>query len=533
MARNLSFSMSEVMLSSRRQPVYQILVYDLRSTSTDATPTTINDIVLENTLPAIVGPRDFTDDVMTATITEDAGDFTTKGVASATVRMDIVDRGGALDPLDGSEGRWLRQGNVIRIIEGDNQVASDEWQTTFTGLIAGQPGFRRNRTTGESTISLQAFDRASKFLKLVKTTQDFPQNTLFSDMAQSIAEDDMGLDPDEINWAGFGSNTTQFLSNQIIEESPLLGIAKIMFLDGFMPRFEGDGRLGLTTGIITKAPARSYLNDNLQISIERPIIVNDGVNEVEVVGLDPDMSQIVQGPQILASATVTLGFFSAGTEIDLYWSDDRTQQALNTSMVVMQSINGFLPVGSESYAAFAQSDGGAVGGRITVDSDYAGPAILAALTGAYIAAAWIPNTGFGVGVVTVERPGSAVQAGILVAALLLLAQYEFVFKEIRGIARVAGVRPEDRNSIVIENQFINSQSDADQAAMDVLRRKRAQQNERSIAMVHDLVLEPDDVFQTPDGRRYMIDQISRTLRRDASAVVANVKAFEVTTGVLP
>jgi hypothetical protein len=52
-------------------------------------------------------------------------------------------------------------------------------------------------------------------------------------------------------------------------------------------------------------------------------------------------------------------------------------------------------------------------------------------------------------------------------------------------------------------------------------------------MMHDLKLEPDDVFELPDGSRYMIRQISRVLRRGVEAAVARVSAFEVTEGVLP
>ena len=55
----------------------------------------------------------------------------------------------------------------------------------------------------------------------------------------------MGLDLDEINFPVFASELTKHRVLQFVQESPLTSIAKIMFNDGFMPRFEGDGRLGL------------------------------------------------------------------------------------------------------------------------------------------------------------------------------------------------------------------------------------------------------------------------------------------------
>ena len=114
--------------------------------------------------------------------------------------------------------------------------------------------------------------------------------------------------------------------------------------------------------------------------------------------------------------------------------------------------------------------------------------------------------------------------------------YEYVFKELRSVARIEGIRSEDREQVSIENHLINTQVDCDLIATRTLRRERAKQNLRQVATIHDLRLEPDDIFQTGTGlelRRYQILSISRTLQRDRDAILATLNCFEVTAGVRP
>ncbi|MCP4251075.1 MAG: hypothetical protein GY778_28895, partial [bacterium] len=181
--------------AERREPAFQVLVYDIRSTSNDATPTTINDVVLSNVsstppvLPEIAGPRDFTNDVVEVAINEMAGDYVDQGVSSSALGFTVSDPSGELDPVGNpapEEGRWLRQGNVVVIREGDRQVDQSLWPITFTGPIVGQPGQDRNRTNGRSQLTAKCNDRTAFFLNGTATTENFPQNTSYLDMVNSI-----------------------------------------------------------------------------------------------------------------------------------------------------------------------------------------------------------------------------------------------------------------------------------------------------------------------------------------------------------
>ena len=556
MARALSASLDAIMLAERREPAFTILIYDIRSTSSAPTPTVINDVVLFNLglglpLPAIVGPRDFTDDVIQIEFSENAGDYVNQGISSSGITLQVSDPVEDLDPVENpapGNGRWLRQGNVIVVIEGDEQVPEAQWVTTFTGRIRGQPGQDFNRTTATAVLSVRASSREVDFLRRENTTRNFTQATPFQTMAEEIAETDMGLDLDEIDLPTFGVRLTKFTSTQFVMESPLTSISKIMFPDGFMPRFEGDGRLGATSGSITKGATRVYTEFELPVTIRRPILEFNGTNSVEILGLDSELTKVTQERQLLAEAGITTGFFSRDIDIPVAWSEDQTQQAENVSFVVLNSI-GDSPIafGTEDFSENIQSDGGSVNGEIAVNGSIgAGIALIGLIVGAWLLSLAIldvaPPTGG-----PVAPTGRSVTVFAGKAIMFILGQtgrgeyrligipYEYVFQELRAVAQIAGIRSEDRQELSIENHLLNTQADVDEVAERVLRRERSKQNLRTIEMIHDLKLEPDDVFAVGAGldeRRYMIQSIQRRLLREGPHA-AVVHAFEVTAGVRP
>jgi hypothetical protein len=171
------------------------------------------------------------------------------------------------------------------------------------------------------------------------------------------------------------------------------------------------------------------------------------------------------------------------------------------------------------------------------------------LTTIYVVLAIIPDKVYTAGIfastgITISV-GRKIQAVALAAVLILMTMigrghyvvhgipFEWVYLEIRAKACVADVLTEDLVELEIENHLIQTQADADTAAAFVLFREQAKANERAVTMIHDLRLEPDDIFQTADDRRYMIASIQRVLQRDIGMVVAQLQCFEVTPGVYP
>lgn len=540
MARTLTNALDLAQLDLERRPAFRVEVYDVRSGEN-----TVGDIVRSLTLGPLTGPRDFSADVLQVEVDEQASDFDSTGVASSRIQLTVKDPNGLFNPRDGDESRWLRRDNVVRLYEGDARVNPDDWPVTFTGIIRGQPGYAFSRATRRAEVTVSCSDRSLQFLKYERTSNDFGKATGYQSMATDIATDEMGLDSDEIAFAGWGTtlntghNTTQF-----VEQSPLTMIAQIMFPEGFMPRFNGEGKLTQSSGAITKAASRIYADDRLFFEIAHNLDDQTAVNRVCVIGLAANMTKIGQPTQELKTVRITTGYFAQDEEITVYWSEDKTVIAENIIFDVLRSVNGglsFLGGGEEFTEIPAPGGQGTIGGTITVDTGFA-PYIIIFLGIVYVVFAVIPDL-----VVLAETVpvGRLIQAIALAAILLLMTKigrgeyllkgdpFEYVFAEIRACAQVSGVSIADRNALEIDNHLVQTQAVADAIAETVLLRKQAQANSRTVSMLHDLRLEPDDVFERADGKRYMIKSIRRTLRRGAGAIVAAVNCFEVTPGVTP
>lgn len=547
MPRALTAALNNVMLGVVRAPRYKVLVYDLRSTEGDATPSTIGDVVLGNPLPAIVGPRDFTSDVIAVDVEERAGDYISGGITASSVGLTVVDSDATLDPVDGSNGRWLKQRNVVRVIEGDAQVPEADWKITFTGKITGQPGLVSGRTQGTRELTVKAVGREADFIKQKnKVSAKFPEATTYFSMAESIAINDMGLAAGELNFPTFGSNQTKQRVTQFVLQPPIVSLAQIGLIDGLLPRFDGEGKLGFIGTIITKGPARSYTSDDGLIqNVGRPPVDLNGFNEVKVEGLDPDLKTVKSGRQSLATASMTLGYFTTSKKIPVRFSEDNRMQATSTRFRKVSSINdGLIPVGKETWVPDTDPISGFdIGGTIKVKSPFK-PAVTVLTTVTSIAAAAIPDTSLPTG--GPVTPTGKVEWSFVLAAIMTFMQtqntgqyeitgrlVEFMYDEFKATARVKGVKPEDRRSVTIENHLLDSQTACDQTATRALNLAQARQNVRDVEAVHDLILEPDDIFEY-DGRRYMNVAINRTLTRDENAdSLARYSCFEVTPGVFP
>lgn len=544
MARALSSTLDGIQISTVRRPKYKVEVFDVRGTEADTTPTTISDVVLGNPLPTSVGPRDFTGDTISVQMEERTGDYIAGGIAASDITITIVDGDGALDPVSGSNGRWLRQRNVVRITEGDAAVPEADWPVTFTGVLTGQPGLSSGRVTGARTLTAKAVSREAGFLKLSKTSVKFAEGTSYSTMVETEAQTGLGLDAAETSLPAFGTNLTKQAVTQFVEQSPLVAIAQLGFPDGLLPRFDGQGKLILSDSNITKGAARSYANtDGVVRNIERPFIELNGFNEVIVRGLEPVLTPVVGDQQVLATANMTLGFFTTSKKIPIRFSDDNRLQGDNTTLKTISSINdGIIPLGSETWVP--DIDGVstyAIGGTIDIRSPYK-PAITTLTIVTQVVAAVIPDIAPPLGGPTISV-GKVAWSLVLMVILTILqtvntGQYEilgepveFVFQELKATARIKGVAPVDRRTLDLENHLLDSQGACDTAAVRILNLAQARQNIRQVEMVHDLLLEPDDIF-THDGRSYMIQSISRTLTREGDPL-AKLSCFEVTPGVFP
>lgn len=544
--------------ATTRRPAWQLELYDVRSTTDDIGDVTVNNVSGSFPFQPLTGPRDFTPDAVSVRVEEARGDYVNGGIVPTTVTVELVDPGGLLDPLRllgldpasaeyaAEAGRYLRKGNVVVLRVGDTRVDVSEWVHVFTGAIIGQAGRARGRSDGaRSVVSFQAASREFNFSRLQRTSNPFSIGTTFLQAATTIAEEEMGLDLAEIALSGWGSQVIAHEPTQFVEETPLAMLAKLMFADGFLPRFNGRGQLTQISSTITAGSDRIYQDLSTIRRIDRPFSTVEQPSCVTVVGLDADLLKVTQPEQRLATTDITTGYFVNGEEITVFWADDQTVVAENPQARVLKSVNGGLSVlgGGEQFEFLPSPGpgGGTVGVRITVDTGFA-PWLAVFLLITYVALAAVPDE---VAVVATVPVGRIAQAAALSTALLVMTkigrgQYEFigtpieyVYPEIRKRACVAGQSQFQREDVVIENHLLNTEADCTNAARETLFLLQAEENPRDVEMLHDLRLEPDDIFQVPTGQRYLINTVSYTLTRNAdNAIRASVGAFEVTSGVL-
>lgn len=546
--RALSTELLPIQTDRFRRYDYKVYVYDFVSTRSLVVPDNISRLVQGATLDALAGPLDITNVVSEVVMTERSSDVAQGNIQGNSISINIVDRGTVYDPVNGSAKRWLKPGNGIRIVEGDSSLTEDKWVTTFTGTIIGRAGAEMTDRAGNLILQVAAEDRTSSLLKVKTTSQNFGQGTPYQFIMRSILVDEAGLADAEFNLGGVGTQVTTQSTTQIVDESPLLSMAKFSFVDGFVPYFNGGGVMVFTENTSTKGPSVTYLNLDPFEGFSRPFSPLEDVNEVEIVGLQSTMEKIVQPTQALASAGVTLGFFGGDASIKVQWSSDRTQQAENARLNVISSVTGALiPFGAESLKLTTDDDTGTRFGRIEVEGAFYAPLVVV-LYALAIVAQYIPDlvivAGLGASSGTTISVGRILETVASLAIALIQATigrgdyevigepYEYVFKEIRGVARVGQFAFVDIRNITVENHLIDTQGEADAIAMRELRTARKRGNLYNCTMVHDLRLEPLDKFLLPDGREFMILEIGRTLSRSQNQI-ATLALFETTIGVHP
>ncbi len=544
--------MRQTQLAELRQSSWSVDIYDINSTVD-----TIGFIVRDLLLQPLAQPRNFSEDIKTVKVNEQAGDYASNAIAATSLTITVVDFSDRFNPLDyqgnpTGDARWIRRGNVVRLREGDVRVSAEFWPITFTGLIVGQPGVVRNRDgKGTMTVTFKCVSREVGFLQYLKTSDVFGKGTAYIDMIEDIAQNEMGLDIDEIDLPVIGTSTTGLVSTQFVEQSPIVSIAQIMFPDGFVPKFTGEGKLGASQGSITQAPKWIYNNDRMFRAINVPDTQINPTNVVTILGLDKEMSKVRQPRQLLAEVRITTGFFSSSDGEEVFWSEDRTILADDVQFSILKSVNGGIggTLGDDEFAEFIQTPlqppDGTIGARIIFSTGFSSGLMTLAAVG-YIAESFIPDGVLAfLGGSTISI-GRAIQAVTLVAIQQVMSRlgtgeyefngcpYEMVFQEIKGEARIEGILSFEANELEIENHLINTQALADDVARDVLFGEQAEGNPRDITMLHDLQLEVDDVFELgSNDRRYLIKSISRTLERKNGTVFATVDALEVTAGLVP
>jgi hypothetical protein len=515
--RMLTEAMESALADGRRRPAYRILAFDPKVDSLSA--------------------------VVTGKYTQEPFDLTPYCTeiswTPAQLGFTLADPEGVFHPDTGASRKYLADGAIIRLKEGDSRVSEDNWVWTFTGQIRGQIGWRKSRRskTLESKITVFSRENNQAYKRRQVTSKEYTVGTDIGVMLYDLCRTFLGLTESEIRIPAVLGLQFRHKVNQMAQMTPWDAVGTILQTVCYVPFFDGEGRLAYYNKSLSRPPDRILPDYIRMFDYEIPARNQDAVNRVKVVFLDSQLEQ-VDGPyQKLGTAQVTTGFFSMGEKLDCWWSEDHKQRASGTHLKVIKSVNsGLLPVGTESYQEIDQFHG-----RIKVQIAVWVPILATAMIAAYIAAAAIPDevvAPLGAGVTI--PVGRIIQAGAMVAILVVMmslgsAQYEvwgtpydMAYLEKESIAVEDGISYWEENEKEIKNDFIGSHEQADTVAVTELIWEKSSSLPRRLLIDDDLALELGDIVVLPDGRKFLITNLAKQIKR-GEVPILTLDGFKVMT----
>lgn len=443
------------------------------------------------------------------------------------MRFQLIDETGAFHPDTGSLAHYFKNGCIIRLLEGDSRVAQAHWVWTFTGALKGQMGWQASARGDAMRANVTVFSReANKSYNRRKiTSREYTMGSDLGVMVSDIASQFMDLSaaenliPRSVGW------TFQHRTNQIAQVAPWESIQTILETVSEVPVFNGEGRLTSWKKNLALAPVRELNNYTRIYALTIPDQIKDYINKVVVIFLDSQLEEVEGMYQRLGMAEITTGFFTFQEKLPCYWADDKKQRAKGTSLKIIKSVNdNLLPVGSESYQEMDEFHG-----TITIEISIWVPILAGLLALTYLGAAFIPDGvvvgGFIFGGGFTIPWGRVIQAMALIGILLIMmslgsAQYEIwgtpfdmAYVEKKTIAVENGLSYWEENELEIKNDFIGSWDQADSVAVTELIYLRSQAEQRTLVIDDDLALEVGDIVQIPDGRRFFIEKMAKSIKR--------------------
>jgi hypothetical protein len=487
-----------------RQPDYRLYAFDpAQDDYTEIITGTYGQTPLELS-PYLSGPLNWTPAQLSFTLQDPDGDF---------------------HPDTGSLRNYLRDGAVLRLLEGDARVSQGDWIWTFTGAVKGQLGWKKGPRGAVLTAQLSAYGRENTqaFKRRKITSKEYTAGTDLGIMFYDLANTFLGLSDAENLVPRILGRHFLHKSNQIVQMAPWEALAGILEVICGVPCFNGEGKLTWWSKNLARTPDR-ILPDYIRIyDFQVPARTQDVINKVIVVFIDANLEEVEGSLQCLGKASITTGFFTFEEKIPCYWSEDRKQRAKQTWMKVIKSVNdNLLPVGEESYAEHDEFHG-----EITIEISAWVPTLAGALLAEYIALSFEPDWAEvpAFGIWPTITYGKLLQAQALVSILLIMmslgsAQYEIwgipydmVYLKKKSIAVQQGLEIWEEIDKEIKNDFIGSHEQADAVAVTEWIYEQSQGHPRIIVMDDDLALEKGDIFQLPDGRRIFITDLAKSIQR--------------------
>lgn len=396
------------------------------------------------------------------------------------------------------------------------------YKTVWIGIIDTISGYTVQR--GERSMQLIARSRDSLdiFRTTKRVTQLFPQMTDFAYIARMIARS-AGLSYDEIVLPT-SSFSTAHSNTQLAEMSAWEMLSDVFLPMGWTPFIDGLGRL--------RAAERNLMSISpIELSDEQLVRVvaqrqRPPATRLRVKWRNPLLKKSLQQGRKLAEEVITMGWFLPFLNKTVYFSDDKTQRAVDTYMVKEHSANSFFGVGliSEHYEQLEQNKG-----RIKLTNWYFLPTMAALIT-SWAAAHNTPDT-------VTTAPGLTTPTGRRLEAYAQFAFTMFLLAIGTGVYEIWGTPYEwvharntteafdahaptfVDNPVEIETDFIMNEQHAQAVAVRELIYQSRSANKWTVLLVDDPRIEYGDVVQFYDGSRMYVEDISRPLARGSEATI--------------
>ena len=396
----------------------------------------------------------------------------------------------------------------------------------WAGIVESLNDYRLAVGERRMTLTARSRDAFPAWRNVRRVTDIYPMATRLEIIARDVAAA-VGLTDAEIALPPILYAVPH--SNVQLADLPAWDMLEALLLPGGLsPWIDGLGRMRARNRDVTRAADQTITED--RIAAVTGSRSRAPISSVQVKWLDPMLTEVAQQDQSLDGANITAGFFQIEQNQDVYWSDDRTQRARDTRLVIKQSANsGLFHVCNETYKATAHT-----GGRITLETAAWVPGLMALFL-AVKAAGALPDIAppFGGPTWTI---GKQVHAALELLVLLTISSigtgvyevwglpYDYVHARHTAEAYDASAPAWMDASETVETDLVQNDAHAQAiAARELIYRVRAAQI-CGVTIVDDLRIEPGDILGLPDGTRLYVTDYRRNLTHGAPALL-DVEGF--------
>lgn len=402
----------------------------------------------------------------------------------------------------------------------------------WVGIITNIDDYRLQSGAKSMRVISRTRDAMPKWRVSHRATDIYPTSTPVDRIIADICRD-MGLDITE-NLVPQLPLYTVHSNTQLADTTTWDMLETMLFAAGYSPFIDKKGRLRVRNRDVARQP-------DIEIPNERLLSVSGSksmppITEFQVKWLDHKLSESSQANRVLGNATITAGFFQRHQKENVWFSDDRTQRARNTYMVVKQSANsGLMPVCDEEYRQIDRFHG-----KITLTTRWWVPILTTVLMARKMMLSNSPDMApqAPTGVLPTVPVGRVEEAALDIMIYLIMSSigtgmyeiwgtpYDYVHWRNSTIAYNIHANEWETNPKSVDNDFIMDEEMAQSVAVRELLYEVKSVNSYNISIVDDFRIEQGDILQLNDGSKLYVTDFTRDITPGADAVL-NITGFRV------